>query len=178
MGMLIEDSQRADAASAIRQLLAGRVTSIRALDFVSSAAKANASDARYRLLGNALETAAVLINIDADDETVAAALIVASMPRSAIDSANIANAFGSSVWDLVSGVLRAGRIDSIRVESGAGPSGPGLEAMRKMLLALADDVRVVLIKLAERVVFMRSATKADDATRRAAGQQTKDLFAP
>jgi GTP pyrophosphokinase len=50
--------------------------------------------------------------------------------------------------------------------------------MRKMLLALADDVRVVLIKLAERVVFMRSITKADDASRRAAGQQTKDLFAP
>ena len=47
-----------------------------------------------------------------------------------------------------------------------------------MLLALADDVRVVLIKLAERVIFMRSITKADDATRRAAGQQTKDLFAP
>ena len=178
MAMLIEDSQRAGAALAVRQLLADRAISLRALDFISAGVQASVLDDRHRLFGNALETAAVLINIDADDETVAAALVVASMPRSAIDPANIADAFGTGVWDLVSGVLRAGRIDSIKVESGAGPGSPGLEAMRKMLLALADDVRVVLIKLAERVVFMRSATRADDATRRAAGQQTKDLFAP
>jgi GTP pyrophosphokinase len=47
-----------------------------------------------------------------------------------------------------------------------------------MLLAIAEDVRVVLIKLAERVVYLRSITRADEAVRRAAGRQTLELFAP
>ncbi len=178
MSMLIEISHHADAVAGIRQLLADRALSIRALDFVASAAQASALDARYQLLGNALETAAVLINIEADDETIASALIVASMPRSATDLLLITQLFGSDVSTLVNGVFRAGRIDSITMQSGITTNSLGLETLRKMLLALADDVRVVLIKLAERVVFMRSITRADDATRRAAGQQTKDLFAP
>ena len=176
--MLTENFQGAGALSAIRRLLSGREISLLALDFVSAAAKSGALDSRQRLLGNALDTASVMISIDADDESIAAALIVASMPRSVIDHANITGTFGNDVWDLVSGVLRAGRIDSIKPQSGVGTSGPGLETMRKMLLALADDVRVILIMLAQRVVFMRSITQADDAIRRAAGQQTKDLFAP
>src|SRR3954464_13576493 len=47
-----------------------------------------------------------------------------------------------------------------------------------MLLAIAEDVRVVLIKLAERVVYLRSLTRAEEAVRRAAGRQTLELFAP
>jgi GTP pyrophosphokinase len=47
-----------------------------------------------------------------------------------------------------------------------------------MLLAIAEDVRVVLIKLSERVVYLRTLTKADDAVRRAAGRQTLELFSP
>src|SRR5260221_1059216 len=47
-----------------------------------------------------------------------------------------------------------------------------------MLLAIAEDVRVVLIKLAERVVYVRWIAKADEALRRAAGRQTLELFAP
>ena len=176
--MLIENSHHADSGSGVRQLLAGREISIRTLDFVAAAARASEADVRQQMLGRALDTAAVLINIDADDETVAAALIVGSMPRSAIDAGIIGDAFGPEVWMLVNGVQRAGRIDSITVQTGNAATNPGLETLRKMLLALADDVRVVLIKLAERVVFMRAITKADDATRRAAGQQTNDLFAP
>jgi GTP pyrophosphokinase len=47
-----------------------------------------------------------------------------------------------------------------------------------MLLAIAEDVRVVLIKLAERVAYLRSLTRADEAVQRAAGRQTLELFAP
>ena len=176
--MLIENTPRADALLRTRELLASRETAIRALDFVSAAARASETDARQRLLGGALATAEMLVNIEADDETVAAALIVGSIPRSSIDSAVITEAFGPDVWELVNGVQRAGRMDNISAQATNAANNPSLEIMRKMLLALADDVRVVLIKLAERVVFMRSITKADEASRRAAGQQTRDLFAP
>ena len=176
--MLIDSSHDATSSAQIRQLLGDREISIRALDFVSIAAQASAADTRRQLLAHALETAAVLLDIEADDETIAAALIVESIPKGALDAGIIADAFGTEVWSLANGVQRAGRIDSVAAQSADGANAPGLETMRKMLLALADDVRVVLIKLAERVVFMRSITKADDATRRVAGQQTKDLFAP
>ena len=177
-GMLIQDFYLADAISATRTVLSDRSIAVRALDFVSAAAEASALEARSKLLEKALEIVSILVSIDSDDETCAAALLVIAMPRSAIDPAIIADAFGSDVWELVNGVLRAGRIDSMSAQPATGASNLALETLRKMLLALADDVRVVLIKLAERVVFMRSITKADDAARRIAAQQTKDLFAP
>ena len=176
--MLIEKSHDADAVACIRQSLGAREQSIRALDFVAASASASELIARHQHFARALDTVAVLQDIDADDETIAAALLVLSLPKSAIDAAIITAAFGAEIWSLINGVQRAGRIDSIAAQSTDAVNSPGLETLRKMLLALADDVRVVLIKLAERVIFMRSITKADDATRRAAGQQTKDLFAP
>ncbi len=176
--MLIEDFYPADAVSAIRTALTDRSVSVRALDFVVAAAQASALDARNKLLEKALDIVAILVSIDSDDETCAAALLVTGMPRNAIDSVIISDTFGGDVWDLVDGVLRAGRIDGISAQPASGASSLGLETLRKMLLALADDVRVVLIKLAERVVFMRSITRADDSARRVAAQQTKDLFAP
>ncbi|MEQ1516474.1 MAG: HD domain-containing protein, partial [Usitatibacteraceae bacterium] len=176
--MLLENTHDAASVAGIRQSLADRGVSVRALDFVAVAAQAADTEARQHLLRRALETADVLLSIDADDETVAAALIVTSMPRNAIDVEIVTDAFGSDVWALVNGVQRAGRIDTIAAQAGDAPNSPGLETMRKMLLALADDVRVVLIKLAERVVFMRSITKSEDAIRRAAAKQTNDLFAP
>ena len=161
-----------------RGLLAGRALSLRALTFVSAAAEVGAHGDRHQLLEIALDTVAVLVNIEADDETCAAALIVVGTPRGLVDPKAVSDAFGVEIWDLVNGVLRAGRIDSISAQSSGAKSNFGLETLRKMLLALADDVRVVLIKLAERVTYMRSITKADDVVRRAAAEQTRDLFAP
>ncbi len=148
----------------------------RALDFVAGAATANAANARTESLWRALQITDVLLGIDADDATLAAALIVGAIPKNEIDAVIITDAFGVEVAALVAGVLRAGRIESIAADTGK--SAPGIETLRKMLLAFADDVRVVLIKLAERVVYMRSITKADDAARRAAAAQTRSLFAP
>ena len=149
---------------------------LRVLAFVSAAAKvSDRSDA----LAHAHQVAGVLLDIDADDESLAAALIVAALPKNEIEQDMIADAFGDEVMSLVHGVQRAGRIENLAAApAGAKGSAPGIESLRKMLLAMADDVRVVLIKLAERVVLMRAMTKADDAIRKAAGVQTRDLFAP
>ena len=177
----LPDATAGEAAYAVAN------TASRALDFVAAAAQASG---RQLSLTRALEAANILFGIEADQETIAAALIVGAMPKNEIDNVIIADAFGADVAALVGGALRAGRIEALnpRVASGANGSAngsskaqdpaPGLEAMRKMLLAMADDVRVVLIKLAERVVFMRAITQAPDAERRAAARQTQDLFAP
>ena len=158
----------------ITNRMSGRDLPSRALAFVAAAAGASG---RTEGLSRALEIADVLLQIEADDEALAAALIVCTLPRGEIDAALISDAFGEEVTSLINGVLRAGRIENLRPGADA-KSGPNIETLRKMLLAMADDVRVVLIKLAERVVTMRSITRAEEGVRHAAALQTRDLFAP
>src|SRR5258708_22221394 len=142
---------------------------VRALQFARAAASAAArADAFERALG----VARVLLVQGADPETIAAALISQAIPERELDLESIQAAFGAELATLIRGVARAGCIESLEM------SGVDLEQVRKMLLAIAEDVRVVLIKLAERVVQMRMLTKADLAVQRAAGRQTLELFAP
>ncbi len=146
----------------------------RTLDFV---AKVNAGSERIAALRNAMQIADVLLNIEADDETVAAALIVGAMLKKDIDPVAIRETFGEDVAALVTGFVRAGKIESVAT-NGEGADAQSIEVLRKMLLAMADDVRVVLIKLAERVVTMRSITQADEAIRVSAARHTRSLFVP
>ena len=127
---------------------------------------------RTEAFERAMAVARLLLLQGADPETVAAALISQAIPDAELDLEGIQNAFGPELAMLLRGLARAGRIETLQAP------GADLEQLRKMLLAIAEDVRVVLIKLAERVIYLRGITKADDALRRAAGQQTLELFAP
>lgn len=168
------DAARA-AADALRARLvthfsgADSTRTVQALDFASSACQAAN---RAGELGAACDIAALLLDLDLDPDTVAAALISQALPADEMDSEALAAAFGPDVVELLKGLQRAGRIEAFAAGQ------VSVESLRKMLLAIAEDVRVVLIKLAERTWYLRSLTKADDATRRAAALQTRDLFAP
>ena len=142
---------------------------VRALQFARAAAGAAG---RTEAFDRALAVARLLLVQGADPETVAAALVSQAIPERELDLEAVQSAFGPELTILLRGLARAGRIESLNA------SGVDLEQLRKMLLAIAEDVRVVLIKLAERVVYLRSLTKADEAIRRSAGRQTLELFAP
>jgi GTP pyrophosphokinase len=168
-GKLARGAQAADAEALL---------SPRALDFVARASNANERTSQLR---TGMQMAETLLNIDADDETIAAALIVGAIAKKDIDAAVIKELFGEDVASLVSGFARAGKIEVAATSGGTdapGTDSVGIEALRKMLLAMADDVRVVLIKLAERVVYMRSITQAAEAVRVAAARHTRSLFVP
>ena len=141
----------------------------RALQFARGAATAAARSDSFE---RALAVARLLLVQGADPETIAAALISQAIPERDLDMEAVQAAFGAELATLIRGVARAGRIESLETRS------MDLEQVRKMLLAIAEDVRVVLIKLAERVAYLRSITKADEAVQRAAGRQTLELFAP
>ena len=141
----------------------------KALQFARAAAKAASRDETF---DRALAVARLLLAQGADPETIAAALISEAIPEKDLDLEAVQAAFGAELAMLLRGIARAGRIEALNA------AGVDLEQLRKMLLAIAEDVRVVLIKLAERVVYLRSLTKAEDAVRRAAGRQTLELFAP
>jgi GTP pyrophosphokinase len=141
----------------------------RALQFARGAAKAAGRDEAFE---RGMAVARLLLLQGGDPETIAASLISQSIPEKELDLEGVQAAFGPELAILLRGLARAGRIESLNA------SGVDLEQLRKMLLAIAEDVRVVLIKLAERVVYLRSLTKADEAVRRAAGRQTLELFSP
>ena len=142
---------------------------VRALQFAAGATQAGA---RHEAFERALAVARLLLLQGADPTSIAAALVSQSIPEKELDLESIEAAFGAELTGLLRGLERAGRIETLNA------AGVDIEHLRKMLLAIAEDVRVVLIKLAERVVYLRGLTKADDAIRRAAGQQTLALFSP
>jgi GTP pyrophosphokinase len=142
---------------------------VRALQFARAAAAAAGRDESFE---RALAVARLLLVQGADPEALAAAIISQSIPERDLDLEAVQSAFGAELAALLRGLARAGRIETLNAE------GVDVEQLRKMLLAIAEDVRVVLIKLAERVVYLRSLTRADEAVRRAAGRQTLELFAP
>ncbi len=142
---------------------------VRALQFAQGACKATG---RAEGFERGLAVARLLLVQGADPETVTAAIVSQSIPEPDLDFEAVQANFGAELAVLLKGVSRAGRIETLN------STGVDVEQLRKMLLAIAEDVRVVLIKLAERVVYLRSITKADEAIRRAAGRQTLELFAP
>ena len=144
----------------------------RAVTFVNASAKIGE---RLKMVQRALDVALLLLDIEVDEATVVAAVLALSIPEKDRHDELWTGAFGDEVIGLVRGLARAGKIETL---SGRSNDAAATESLRKMLLAMADDVRVILIKLAERAIYLRSITKADEAVRRAAAITTRDLFAP
>jgi len=144
----------------------------KAIGFVLASGKAAE---RLNLVQRAMDVAGLLLDIDVDDATVVAAVLALSIAEKDRDYELWTSAFGEEVVLLVRGLARAGKIETL---SGRANDMAATESLRKMLLAMADDVRVILIKLAERAVYLRSITKADEVVRRAAAVTTRELFAP
>jgi GTP pyrophosphokinase len=142
---------------------------LRALQLARGACQAAGREEAFE---RTVSVARLLLLQGADPDTVAAALVNGAIPEAELDLDGIQAAFGPDLAGLLRGLGRAGRIEALA----SARSDP--EQLRKMLLAIAEDVRVVLIKLAERVVHLRSLTKAEEAVRRAAGAETLSLFAP
>ena len=119
-------------------------------------------------------TVQVLAEINADADSVSAVL-VSALPG--WDVARIAAEFGVNVASLVDGLKRVRAIETFSAES-ASVAAQQLESLRKMLLAMAQDMRVVLIKLAEQVGIMRSLTKATPELQRQAARRALNLYTP
>jgi GTP pyrophosphokinase len=134
-----------------------------------------------RAVAGALDVAAQLAALRLDGDTLLAALL-AGIPRAAPAGRELSERFGPAVAALVDGVGRMERIRALRagleVDRG-GDRAAQLEALRKMLLAMVQDVRVVLVKLAAEVVRLRELARAGgEAQRREAARETFELTAP
>jgi GTP pyrophosphokinase len=134
-------------------------------------------------LGHALGTASIVSELKMDSEAVAAALLVPAVERDPARLPEIRERCGSATAELVDGVIRMAQISALS-ERGAAVAGKAgeeaqFEPLRKMLLAMVQDVRVVLVKLAGHLQELRFVVRLPDSgTRRGMALLTQDLFAP
>lgn len=124
---------------------------------------------------HALATAAILAGMRFDAQTVAAALL-AGLPDAALDPEALKRTFGTGLTALILGAARLNRMDALFSQL-AGEANQS-ESLRQMLLAMTDDIRVVLIKLAERVQTLREMAQAAPEARRKLAHDARELYAP
>ena len=116
--------------------------------------------------------ARVLAELGMDAETIIAALLHDTLEDTELTREALAAEFGEVVADLVDGVTK---LDKMRFGS---RQEADAESFRKMLLAMARDIRVILIKLADRLHNMRTLASKDLPARRRIARETLEIFAP
>ena len=124
---------------------------------------------------HAVGTALIVAELRAGADAVAAALLLDCLE----DAPEFDARFGAAA-KLARGVAAMARIESLVASATDRRVDPHaqLEALRQMVLAMVEDIRVVLVKLAERTHALRCAVSLDEASRTVLGQQARELFAP
>lgn len=124
-------------------------------------------------LHHVLAVADILVNLRLDYETIAAAILHDAVEDTEVTLEEIEREFGGSIARLVDGVTKIELIHSV---SGSGTHQA--ESLRKLLLAMAEDVRVVLIKLADRLHNMRTLKHLPPEKQRRIARETQEIYAP
>jgi GTP pyrophosphokinase len=128
---------------------------------------------------HALAVAEILNDLKLDYETIAAAMLHDVVEDTEITLADVEREFGPVIARLVDGVTKMERIGEFReLGQEGGKEHAQAESLRKLLLAMAEDVRVVLIKLADRLHNMRTLKHLDEDRRRRIARETLDIYAP
>ena len=123
-------------------------------------------------ISHPLAVANILAQLHLDSQALTAALLHDVMEDTAVTKAEISRKFGKPVADLVDGVSKLDRIEFETHEEAQA------ENFRKMLLAMARDVRVILIKLADRLHNMRTLGAVPAAKRKRVARETLEIYAP
>lgn len=127
-----------------------------------------------------LEMAEILAQLHLDSDAIIASILYRPVREARLPLETIRNRFGGTVARLVEGVLRMAAINEtdtsmVRV---LGQSNGQVENVRMMLLAMVDDVRVALIKIAERTCAIRAVKTASAEKRRRVAREVFDIYAP
>ena len=123
-------------------------------------------------INHPLAVARIVAEIGLDETSVAAALLHDAVEDTEITLQDVEQNFGSEIAAIVDGVTKLDRIqfDSREAQQAA--------TMRKMLVAMAKDIRVLLIKLADRLHNMRTIASLPEFKQRRIAQETLDIYTP
>jgi GTP pyrophosphokinase len=126
-----------------------------------------------------LSVANILAQLRMDHETLAAAMLHDVLEDTYVTLEELEAEFGPTVAKLVDGVTKMGQIQEFRGESRKSKKEQAqAESLRKMFLAMVEDIRVVLIKLADRTHNMRTLHHLREDKRKRIAKETLEIFAP
>lgn len=130
------------------------------------------------IVGHARGTLAILRALNVDGPTRVAAVLFGVSPSDGLDADAIEARFGPEVRTLVDGMRQLLRLKDQTLRAGAASSGGELETLRRMTLAMASDIRVVLLRLASRLQTLRWHAEARSAPLPAIAHETLEVLAP
>lgn len=119
-----------------------------------------------------LEVAAILTELKLDDATIIAALLHDTIEDTETTKSEIDDLFGPEIGSLVDGLTKIKRLDLVSKEAAQA------ENLRKLLLAISNDIRVLLVKLADRLHNMRTLGFMPEHKKTRIAQETMDIYAP
>ncbi|PHP68296.1 bifunctional (p)ppGpp synthetase/guanosine-3',5'-bis(diphosphate) 3'-pyrophosphohydrolase [Zhengella mangrovi] len=119
-----------------------------------------------------LEVAAILTEMNLDESTIAVALLHDTIEDTDATRKEIDELFGENIGKLVEGLTKLKKLDMVSKKA------EQAENLRKLLLAISDDVRVLLVKLADRLHNMRTLDHMREDKRRRISEETMDIYAP
>lgn len=123
-----------------------------------------------------LQTALILAELQLDAGTLAAALLHDVPENCAVPISELEAKFGAEIAKLVDGTTKLGKLSL--AASGVATSGAQAENLRKMLVAMAEDLRVVFIKLADRLHNMRTLDALSPEVQERISRETLEIYAP
>lgn len=129
-----------------------------------------------------LEMADILSELSLDQESIVAAILYRSVREGKATIEQVEKKFGAEIVSLIDGVLKMAAISELKnvtmEGSVLGQNNDQLENLRKMLVAMVDDVRVALIKIAERTCAIREVKEAEETRKQKVAREVFDIYAP
>ncbi|MBP1850837.1 RelA/SpoT family protein [Rhizobium halophytocola] len=123
-------------------------------------------------ISHPLEVAAILTDMHLDESTIAVALLHDTIEDTSATRQEIDELFGEDIGRLVEGLTKLKKLDLVSKKA------KQAENLRKLLLAISDDVRVLLVKLADRLHNMRTLEHMRDDKRARISEETMEIYAP
>lgn len=130
---------------------------------------------QYELMWDGIEMAEILYGLNMDDDSLVAAMLFPLVKGNIIDLVQVKEDFSNQVKNLVKGVLE---MENIRQLSSNSASDLQIDNIRRMLLAMVDDFRCVVIKLAERITYLRTKNRYSEEDIVLAAKECSHVYAP
>ncbi|MBP5313412.1 MAG: bifunctional (p)ppGpp synthetase/guanosine-3',5'-bis(diphosphate) 3'-pyrophosphohydrolase, partial [Eggerthellaceae bacterium] len=144
----------------------------RAYEFAKAAHKDQARKSGEPFIAHPVEVALILADLHMDAETLCAALLHDTIEDTAASTDQILDMFGEQVAELVDGVTKISRIEVENL------TDEQVATIRKMFVAMSKDIRVIVIKLADRLHNMRTLNALNEDRRIFKSRETLEIYAP
>ncbi|MGC9359061.1 MAG: HD domain-containing protein, partial [Anaerolineae bacterium] len=150
----------------------------RAIAFAQEAHAGQVRESGDPYIVHPLEVAAILTDLQMDASSITAALLHDTLEDCGVSLETIESEFGTTVAHLVDGVTKLRRIKQKSNVDRQDLAADQAANLRKMFLAMVDDIRVVIIKLADRLHNMRTLQYIAPEKQQRKARETLDIFAP